>query len=682
MLSSAIKPVVKPFIDATSTLLGGKTPMEKLRQAHKEGYVLGLGPVTGVQKRFEVDEMVQELPDTYNLFLLALDRLQSEAYFHDKNGFFKIAGIHGLPKGVWDGVIPAGQSEEQAKENVGYCTHGSPLFPFWHRVYLALLEQSLYVTIMDIVEEFPASAKPKYKAAARLFRLPYWDYYRPRATGAKFPGIKGTGSTTGFDYDFYVPRAITLKKVMIRTPQEDKLELKENPLRFTQFPKGVLTDNDWAALGGEGTLYSKDRTFRHITFDDLGGSTAQMNKATNMRREDNTRYMLSVMTADIYTTIETFCTDAGTSATEMDEISSGSMEALHNDYHVIVGGAGGHMSNVPIAAFDPIFYLHHANIDRYTAIWQNINPKVWYSHQDKDSGLPLEKVEFRPFRTYGDGTNGWYNSDSSRYTESFGYYYADQRKATPIAVKNHLKKQYEWSRRLWGVDYGSPPASMMPRDLTKCQIFQYDEYKGDESVEYFKSQLFDPALEPLTPVDQLKRKPLAETGVFSREWYIDNKVNRLALNGAFTIYWFLSEDDASIDQSDPRLYIINERLVGLSHVFAMPVEICDNCDAQATQALKITNTSPITAVLLDYIEVGELGSLDPEHVVDFLSKRLKWRIVQGNGDVKKSEDVQGFTLGVSCKATPLPRGSADPLYLDYPQIEQAISRRAAAKATK
>ena len=42
---------------------------------------------------------------------------------------------------------------------------------------------------------------------------------------------------------------------------------------------------------------------------------------------------------------------------------SGSLEALHGAYHVIVGGSpfpaknvpGGHMSRVPIAAFDPVF---------------------------------------------------------------------------------------------------------------------------------------------------------------------------------------------------------------------------------------------------------------------------------------------------------------------------------------
>jgi hypothetical protein len=44
--------------------------------------------------------------------------------------------------------------------------------------------------------------------------------------------------------------------------------------------------------------------------------------------------------------------------------ASGSLEAIHGIYHVLFGGWGvfenaGHMSEVPCAAFDPIFWGHH-----------------------------------------------------------------------------------------------------------------------------------------------------------------------------------------------------------------------------------------------------------------------------------------------------------------------------------
>lgn len=38
-----------------------------------------------------------------------------------------------------------------------------------------------------------------------------------------------------------------------------------------------------------------------------------------------------------------------------------SIESIHNQMHVL-GGDTGHMGEVDYAAFDPIFWLHHANV--------------------------------------------------------------------------------------------------------------------------------------------------------------------------------------------------------------------------------------------------------------------------------------------------------------------------------
>ena len=39
--------------------------------------------------------------------------------------------------------------------------------------------------------------------------------------------------------------------------------------------------------------------------------------------------------------------------------SFSSLEAIHGKMHVWTGGSNGHMSQVPVAAFDPVFWLHH-----------------------------------------------------------------------------------------------------------------------------------------------------------------------------------------------------------------------------------------------------------------------------------------------------------------------------------
>ncbi|MEM7320645.1 MAG: tyrosinase family protein, partial [Pseudomonadota bacterium] len=51
---------------------------------------------------------------------------------------------------------------------------------------------------------------------------------------------------------------------------------------------------------------------------------------------------------------------------------NGALESTpHNDIHVWIGGSGGFMSNPATAAFDPIFWLHHCNIDRLWEVWRN-----------------------------------------------------------------------------------------------------------------------------------------------------------------------------------------------------------------------------------------------------------------------------------------------------------------------
>lgn len=52
------------------------------------------------------------------------------------------------------------------------------------------------------------------------------------------------------------------------------------------------------------------------------------------------------------------------------------LEQLHNNVHVWVGGDQGHMSDIPFAAFDPIFWAHHAMIDRIWRLWQVRHPRA------------------------------------------------------------------------------------------------------------------------------------------------------------------------------------------------------------------------------------------------------------------------------------------------------------------
>ena len=49
------------------------------------------------------------------------------------------------------------------------------------------------------------------------------------------------------------------------------------------------------------------------------------------------------------------------------------LETPHNNLHDIIGGDSGNMSDISISAFDPIFWLHHCNMDRHYYTWMYNN---------------------------------------------------------------------------------------------------------------------------------------------------------------------------------------------------------------------------------------------------------------------------------------------------------------------
>jgi tyrosinase len=70
-------------------------------------------------------------------------------------------------------------------------------------------------------------------------------------------------------------------------------------------------------------------------------------------------------------------------------------ETPHNDVHVEVGGRGGWMAYPETAAKDPIFWLHHTNIDRLWEVWKESKGHVDPADQS------WTEQEFKLFDTKG-----------------------------------------------------------------------------------------------------------------------------------------------------------------------------------------------------------------------------------------------------------------------------------------
>lgn len=102
----------------------------------------------------------------------------------------------------------------------------------------------------------------------------------------------------------------------------------------------------------------------------------------------------------------------------------------------------------------------------------------------------------------------------------------------------------------------------------------------------------------------------------------DHFPSRLALNGSFTIFYIIGDVHGTSGSDWSAL----PGLAGVTHVFASPSEVCDNCGKHEQQAHLVTSTSPITSLLLDYVETGKLASMEAVDVEPFLIKNLKWRV--------------------------------------------------------
>lgn len=88
------------------------------------------------------------------------------------------------------------------------------------------------------------------------------------------------------------------------------------------------------------------------------------------------------------------------------------------------------MGSLSYSAFDPIFWLHHTNVDRLTALFQCIRPNLWLTTTPEPQGtftirqfqLVNGATSLAPFTS---ASGAYYTSDSSRSISSFGYAYPE-----------------------------------------------------------------------------------------------------------------------------------------------------------------------------------------------------------------------------------------------------------------
>ena len=110
-----------------------------------------------------------------------------------------------------------------------------------------------------------------------------------------------------------------------------------------------------------------------------------------------------------------------------------SLESIHNGIHTFMGGTNqaGHMTYNNFAAFDPVFYLHHANVDRLFALWQAMNPGSYIGNTNQgntetytiNANQPIDGNT--PLSPFTNGAGQFWTCNSVRDVTQMGYTYSD-----------------------------------------------------------------------------------------------------------------------------------------------------------------------------------------------------------------------------------------------------------------
>ncbi|GJE90053.1 tyrosinase family protein [Phanerochaete sordida] len=423
---------------------GGAVGAARLPNMAPDHYLITGRTGTGVHDRLDIEDLQRE-PRQFTLFVLAFLALQGRGDAFEglvvppAARFAELAAIHGLPFTEWIGDHTSSDADYDPKDPKdsqpfpsrfgGYCSHGSVAFPTWHRPCIMSIEQAIGDVAVQLAERLSANSSSEeaaqWKDAARALRFPFWDWAAEKV------------ATNG------VPKVITDEKVSIAMPGGVVKEV-ENPLAYYPFdtiPEGFRDE----VFDVKAYFSQWKRTFRYVqsTTQPDGNGNASMNAEIKKRAASIRQGVGRLFTYD----------DKGKPALVWDEFSNhttqslrkedyyniNSLEGVHDGLHGFIGG-NGHMSFPDYAGFDPVFYLHHCNIDRLFALWEYVYPQYYMGKGYPSDGdtIPFTqslgtynlvynavldgKTALAPYRTEN---SEYWTSDETRFLDGKYYSYPE-----------------------------------------------------------------------------------------------------------------------------------------------------------------------------------------------------------------------------------------------------------------
>ncbi|MCJ1314037.1 hypothetical protein MMC25_007717 [Agyrium rufum] len=441
--------------------------------------------------------------------------------------------------------------------------------------------------------------------AANTWRLPYWDWALPQKDTKQYgvPAIldkrevqvvNPDGSAFSLDNPLY--RFVnTLDNEKIAMGDKKMGEFAVDFTAFPDFDRSIGTSrcsdpNSAAWVDGEQNNAKIQRVLKNPEWykpkepedsQPLTGSIAH-----NLWR---------LFSKDYSATYEHFASTKWQQVTKATD--SLSLEYLHNNIHGWTGAGpevdnlDGHMAHVPVAAFDPIFWLHHCNIDRIFAIWQFLNTDKWFDA--RLDGDPPPEAALQPF--HKDTDNHPHSSDDIRCCKSLGYLY-------PELVDTNVKK---------------------------LRLEMYSKY-GLEATEELKS--------------------LATEGDHS-DYLVNIKYDRLALGGnPFYIRLFLGPKNEAGSFAE-RPYLLGS-VYSFSSAAEMCLNCMDQQEQRVYSRAQIPISLQLTQLAKSATDPG-MATLEPKAVEAFLKDNLWWDVKPLRGVDISAQDTSAALLHVVVeKGTP------------------------------
>jgi len=281
------------------------------------------------------------------------------------------------------------------------------------------------------------------------------------------------------------------------------------------------------------------------------------------------------------------------------------------------------MSDTTAAAFDPLFMLHHTNVDRQLALWQALHPDIWISQQNEPRFVNLDLT---PFWKSG---NAFYGSTDepvrnfvkfkATYPEFVGLenLSAAERKAR---IQTKVDALYDPNGRRGGIVAAAPRTAQLTSVAVAAAAPQ-----APVGLTAFSTQATAavPGPEALTALQRL-------------DWFIRIRVKKFQLKQSFSILLFLGPipDNAAQWRSSPHLVGNHSEFVNSDP------DHCANCQE---------NADAITEGFVDLdasLERLGYGRKTEEEIEKFLHDELRWRIQKADGTVVPASELEVLEVSV------------------------------------